>query len=534
MKKRMTLFFACCAALIAGLGTLPTVCSAQVPGTSFAVNQAVDTLELINGSSQRLKFDYKVPELMVENPEVIQATPVAPDEILVSGLQPGVSSITVSNSEKQLQTIKVHVKVDTRQLERAIKTYFPDSRIEVHPLQTGVILGGNVARADQVSNIMAVARDFFPTNVINQMQVNGSQNIAIKVKIYEVARSKLRSVGIDWSLVGADFGIVSSVSQLIQEFSLQGTAAPTFAGQNLAVGVVSGDTAFNAAIELLEQRNVAKLLDEPVLVAQNGRPAEFLSGGEIPIAVASGLGTNAIEFRAFGTKLDIVPLVHGQGLMTLEVRAEVSEVAPELADASGTPGFRVRRVNTGVKMRAGHTLALAGDYAERNLAETRGVPKIMDNPLLGPLYRKVSDNNRETELVFLITPQFVNDVDASIISDHAPGRNSTIPSDQDLYINGHVEVPECGEDCPVDKPFRNSPTTQPGPWLGQPVAVHEAAPYGASGSVIYSEQAVPAVGSQFDSSFNFPSSGSSRRDREEVADANNGFLWPKQSQSRKR
>ena len=100
----------------------------------------------------------------------------------------------------------------------------------------------------------------------------------------------------------------------------------------------------------------------------------------------------------------MVPIVHGNGELTLEVRAEVSEVAPDLAN-NGIPGFRVRRVNTGVKMRAGHTLALAGDYREISSTENRGIPKLKHSPFLGPLFRSVSDEVNETELVFLITPR---------------------------------------------------------------------------------------------------------------------------------
>ena len=132
---------------------------------------------------------------------------------------------------------------------------------------------------------------------------------------------------------------------------------------NYRLGIFSGNTNIEFIINALERRSIAKLLDEPVLTAENGRPAEFLSGGEIPIQIATGL-TQSIEFRSFGTKLDMVPIIHGQGEMTLEVRAEVSEVDNTLSSTSGVPGFRVRRVNTGVRMRAGHTLALAGDYRE--------------------------------------------------------------------------------------------------------------------------------------------------------------------------
>lgn len=423
-------------------------------GPRFQVNESVESLNVIAGSARRLKFEYQVPELMVENPEVIQASPVSPNEILVTGLKPGVSSITISDPDKNLQTIAVEVLVDTRKLELALTNFFPDSQVKVHPLNSGVILAGHVARADQVSNIMSVARDFFPDNVVNQLAVNGNQNIAIKVDVYEVSRTKLRQLGVDWAILGRRFDAVSSVSDIIQQVSRDGEQNQFGLGeQNFSLGVLNNGREFRTFIKALERNNVAKLLDQPVLVAQNGRPAEFLSGGEIPIQIPAALGAPAtIQFRPFGTKLDMVPIVHGNGELTLEVRAEVSEVAPELT-AGEVPGFRVRRVNTGVKMRAGHTLALAGDYKESYSGENQGVPKVKHSGIFGPFFRRVEVLENETELVFLITPQFVSDVEPGQMPAGKLGELTDSPSNTELYKNGYLEVPVCAEDCPVDDSF---------------------------------------------------------------------------------
>ncbi|MEM9410225.1 MAG: pilus assembly protein N-terminal domain-containing protein, partial [Planctomycetota bacterium] len=345
------------------LSSGPSVVTAQHLGNRLGqqtfVDSSVEEMEVIVGSSQRLKFGYKIPELLVENPEVVTATPISPTEILVRGVKPGVSSLTVSDPEKNLQTIVIQVTADTRKLESALKRHFPNANIQVHALQTGVVLKGTVVRADDVNTVVAIARDYFPTTVINRLDVDSGQVVAIKVKVYEVNRSKLRTLGIDWAILSPDFRLASSVSDIISAVSLSDAEFDTGGSQTLSLGVFDGQTTFFKFLEALEANNVAKLLDEPTLVAQNGRPAEFLSGGEIPILVASGLGTNSIEFRAFGTKLDMVPLIHGQGELTLEVRAEVSDVDNSLAFGTGVPGFRVRRVNTGVRMKAGHTLALA-------------------------------------------------------------------------------------------------------------------------------------------------------------------------------
>jgi pilus assembly protein CpaC len=476
------------------------------------------TIELSQGGSRRLKFDFKVPELLVENPEVIKATPVSPNEILVSGLKPGVSALTVSDADRNLHVINVHVTVDVRKLQRAISTHFPESSVTVHALQTGVVLKGNVARTGDVNNVMLVARDYFPTNVINQMKVGGGQTVAIQVKVYEVSRTKLRELGIDWSVIGTNTNIVSGFSDLITNFS-DGSAT----NLNYRLGIFGDDTNLNFIIKALEQRNVAKLLDEPTLTAENGRPAEFLSGGEIPIQINNGNNGNSIEFRAFGTKLDMVPIIHGQGEMTLEVRAEVSEVANELSNGAGVPGFRVRRVNTGVRMRAGHTLALAGDYREEIEGEVRGLPHWMDKPIINSLFSHKEDSKNETELVFLITPRFVTDVPAHMVPNNLPGRNSRIPSDHEFYKNGYLEVPGCGDDCQLNRPGQQGMNMPMGSNMGTP----DAGGYGQAGypqgpQAQADYQQPPAVGNQAQGSFGYPGQ------QPATGQFSGGANWPQQ------
>ncbi len=516
MRMRWTGSIVCWAALLT-LTSLSTTAFSQGLGTRFEVNESVDSIEVIAGTSRRLKFDYKVPELMVENPEIVKASPVSPNEILISGIEPGVSTITVSDPDRKLQTITVHVTVDVRKLEKALTTHFPDSKITVSALQTGVILKGYIARQSELENVMKVAQDYFPTNVINQIQVDGSQLVAIKVKVYEVSRSKLRQLGVDWAFMGDDYRLISSVADFI---NASGNALQA-SGQNVTLGLSNDGNSFDAFIKALERNNIAKLMDQPVLVTQHGRPAEFLSGGEIPIAVASGLGTNSIEFRPFGTKLDIVPLILGQGEMTLEVRAEVSEVANDLAGDTGVPGFRVRRVNTGVRMKAGYTLALAGDFREETEAETSGIPHLMDNRILGPLFRSTQETKTETELVFLITPKFIDAVENQHLPRLGPGQMTTSPSDSELYLNGYAEVPRCVEGCPLSDRFDDPSGQVQDNLLPHVPAESEPVPVGQNQGVL--PQVSPYEGDSGDDASFF---GNPKKPVEKSA-PRTGLLWPK-------
>ncbi|MEL7497122.1 MAG: pilus assembly protein N-terminal domain-containing protein [Planctomycetota bacterium] len=458
---RRTLGF--CAVLL----TTALLCSTAncQDGRAIMVDESINSIQMVAGSTQPLQFPFPIPKLMVQIPEVIDANPVSTSEILVTGSKPGVSTLTVVDPEGNYHTITIEVMIDVRILQRTIDRVFPQCQVKVSALRNSVMLTGYVNKATDVENLVAVAKDYFPVNVINHINIPKAQNVAIKVKVYEVSRTKLREVGVDWSYFGADIDIVSSVSELISAAS--GTAS-TGVG-TLQFGVVDGSNNFQAFIQALEQHNVAKLLDEPTLVAKDGRPAEFLSGGEIPIQVASGLGTNSVEFRPFGTKLDLVPVLNGQGRMTLEVRAEVSEIDSSLSGGTNVPGFRVRRVNTGVEILPGHTLALAGDYREDVEVQKRGLPKIMDHPFWGAPFRRISETKNETELVFLITPRFIGEVEASQMPPVGVGRTSASPSDNEFYLDSYLEVPRCpGDDCDVNDAFNAPAYTQPG--YGVPAA----------------------------------------------------------------
>lgn len=450
-------------------------------------------------SSIRLTFEFDIPELQIENPEIVRAVCITPNAINLTGVRPGVTTITFSDPNKNLHTITVDVAIDTRKLEMTLKQYFTDSSVKVTPLQTGVLLTGYVARAEDVNNVLAVTRDFFPSNVVNQLRVDGSQVVATEVRVYEVSRTKLRRLGIDWAGFGENGRIVSGFSDLMSNINDLTTVQGNF-----TASVFNDPNGLTAVLNALEQKNVARLMTQPTLVSQNGRPAELLSGGEVPIQVAGGLGTNSIEFRAFGTRLDVVPIVHGQGDLTLEVRAEVSEIAPELAGDTGVPGFRVRRVNTSAPMRSGQTLVLAGVYSEASAGESRGAPGLVNKPLIGAFFRNVSNTSNETELVFILTPRTVAPVDGCALPTALPGRSTTDPSSFELFNNGHIEVPRCDQGCPELNPYlgADSPRilpqspahTEPAPAI-QPIPPQVPVPAGS----VPGDGAVPhAATSQFE------------------------------------
>jgi len=423
------------------LANMPSNLMAQVTASSdpVSVTPSISSIELIMKTSRILEFEYDVPELVIDNQNIIRATPIASNKVLLTALKPGFATITVSDPEGQTQTINLLVQGDVRALELALRRFFPNSNLRANALETGVVISGTLAKASDVDGAIIVAQEYFP-KVINNIKLPNSQMIAIEVQVYEVARSKVRELGLDWQLATSNVDL--------------SVAGANNTASNILFSVVDNGSSLNGFLQALERRSLAKLMDKPVLVTMNGRPAEFLQGGEIPFEVNQGLGNVTIQFRPFGTKLDVVPIVQGEGSVRLEVRAEVSEPDSTLANNQGVAGFRVRRVNTGVDMKIGHTLALAGDIREETEAEVRGIPYLMDLPVIGRGFSRVHETKQEIELVILLTPRFIGEVDPSLMPPGGPGRNTVSPSDCELYDNGMIEVPRCGPDC---GPLPNQP-----------------------------------------------------------------------------
>lgn len=413
----------------------------------FRVTGATQRLEMIVNTSRILTLDFDAPRMLVNNTQLVRATPLSPNQIQLSALQPGITQINIWDRDGQVRSLDVVVTGDARALQDLINSEFPSAAVRVRPsngtAQGSVILSGFVPNPNMVNRIVLIAQDFYP-NVINNMTVGGVQQVMLHVKVVEVSRTKLRQFGIDWAAIFGNDYIISSAANLISAAATTGGTITSTAPRSLTVGVLTNGNQFGAVIDMLRQKNLAKLLAEPTLVTVSGRPASFNSGGEVPVPIANGLGTTSVEFREFGTQIDFVPIVRENGMIRLEVRPVITEVDDSLTDqVTGTPGFRSRRLDTGAEMRAGQTLALAGLIQNRVSSVDRGIPYLADLPLVGAMFGRVEQRENEIELLIMVTPEFVTAMEPHEVPACGPGQATAVPSDSEFYFRRYTEVPKC-------------------------------------------------------------------------------------------
>jgi pilus assembly protein CpaC len=210
--------------------------------------------------------------------------------------------------------------------------------------------------------------------------------VQMDVRIVEVRRDQLRQLGLRWD---------SDVAG--PEVSVQAGG-----GQGVRVSATLATT-IGSRIDLLQQRGLAQTVAEPTLSCRSGGVARFISGGEVPIPVTDGLGAVDVQYKEYGVILEVRPRAESNGGIYAEVDVELSQVDSSVR-VRDYPGFVKRRTSTAINAQAGETIAIAGLLARERSRDRQGIPGLADLPVGSGLFASTKRQQRQTELVVLITP----------------------------------------------------------------------------------------------------------------------------------
>ncbi|MCP9882240.1 general secretion pathway protein D [Cyanobium sp. Alchichica 3B3-8F6] len=109
--------------------------------------------------------------------------------------------------------------------------------------------------------------------------------------------------------------------------------------------------------------------------------------------------------------------IDDNGFVTFALSPSVSAVT----DREPVPGcgnidiLSVRRLDTGaLRVRDGQTLIMTGVISEFDRAEVSKWPVLSDMPLIGSLFRSSGTRREKRELVIMVTPKIINDVEGGV------------------------------------------------------------------------------------------------------------------------
>lgn len=456
-----------CWSLLAGLALFAAAQSAAAQ-EALPPPQPVGGVEVAIGSTRRVEMSKKqiIREVRNENPKVarVSSLPDDPRAVLVTGLAAGTTRLTFVDSEKRTELLDVRIPDEAdAQTERLrakalalIRQAVPTAVVDVLPSGPNtVIVMGTVSATADVQPILEIVRGSFggPTaSVVNYLRVGGVQQVSLEVVVALVNRSELRQMAFSWVLNTDSFFLNSILQSPLNPANTLATtslaAATSLTGTpNLNFGITGDHASFTGFMQALRTEGLAKILSEPRLTTLSGRPAFIVSGGETPILMSGGVGVPSVSFKQFGTVVNFLPIVLGNGKIHLEVRPELSA----RNDANGIsipgvtptviPGFVTRSAQVAVQMEDGQTLAIGGLIQSSVNAQIVKVPFLGDLPFLGAAFRNESYREEEEELLILVTPRLVDPMACTQLPKFLPGRETRSPDDFELFLEGIIEAP---------------------------------------------------------------------------------------------
>jgi len=318
--------------------------------------------------------------------------------------------------------------------------------------------GGNVPRgtfqnmritADAANNSIVVYSNQEDYRVVERAirDIDRPQlQVSIDATVAEVTLTDGLQYGVQAFLTSKDVGLgndkgsigLLGAGQVAAQSALLQRVAP---GLNLVLG---SENQPRVILNALSNLTDVKVLSSPSIVALDNQPALLQVGDEIPIttssaAVLTNASTpivNTIQMRNTGVILKVLPHVHANGSIRLEIDQEISNVVnPD--QQTLTPTIAQRRVHSTVSVVSGQTVLLAGLISERDQKTRSGIPGLREIKFLGDLFGNTSNTKSRSEIIIFIKTRLIrNSVDAGAVTEEFRDRLQTMRGGRSV-INGN-------------------------------------------------------------------------------------------------
>lgn len=436
-------------AVMGALALAPLTAIPAATANAQTVVRPSQDIVLSIGRGELINVPGAMADVFVANSEIADVQLKSQRALYVFGVGGGETTIYASNSRGDIiWSANVRVGSNIGSIDQMLALAMPEAKIAVATMGNNtVLLTGTVAAPEDAAEAQNLVEAFVGegTNVISRLRMATPLQVNLHVRIAEVSRNVVRSLGVNLASIdstqgfkfgvgqgrgpdtfspgrslGANAGQVSDrgINPLTGEIEeLAGSALTTngigttlgFAGQLLGLDL-------SAAIDLAETHNLAVTLSQPNLTALSGETAEFLAGGEFPIPLSQGFGTTTVEYKNYGVSLSYTPTVLANGRISLRVRPEVSELTSQgsvTLNGFRVPGLITRRTETTIELGSGQSMMIAGLLSNSSQNALEKAPGLGDVPILGNLFRSTNFQRGETELVIVVTPYLVKPMNAS-------------------------------------------------------------------------------------------------------------------------
>ena len=363
------------------------------------------------GKSAIIDLPSDAHDILISNPQIADATVRTARRAYVIGRALGQTNIFFFDAAgRQIANVEIRVEPDVGALNEFLRRQVPNAQVTAQAMNGSIVLTGTARNAGDSDQANQLAQTFIgigggsgagtgampggpntpgtsspggnQPRIINMIQVQGSEQVLVRVRVVEMSRTLIRQLGINlnyqeivyqllpsdafvnvattqgYSVNGSALGGLTAAGGVVQNILRpqsyaypSGGVDPTLQTGDAGVGgyvfnPTTGQTTYGPAqidtarrsdgqIQAFERAGLLHVLAEPNLTAISGEAARFLAGGEFPIPVSNNNGQVSVEFKPFGVALAFTPVVQSGGMISLKVSTEVSELTSEGAVNTG-------------------------------------------------------------------------------------------------------------------------------------------------------------------------------------------------------
>ena len=237
------------------------------------------------------------------------------------------------------------------------------------------------------------------------------KQVMIEAWVTEIKDDALKSVGIDWSVLG-EKGNKSFQGDVNLSVGLLDTLNALFSFIRTETGIISHGTPIDLVTRLqaLASDGKAEVRANPRIVTTNAKAATIYIAKEQYFSVVTGplnYPYTRLEQISVGIKLTITPIISENGEITVNISPEVSDAIGY--GREGLPLVDRRMVTTTVRVKNAQTIVIGGLTQKSTQKVQNKIPLLGSIPLLGYLFSHTKYVKQKTDIVVFVTPKILKD-----------------------------------------------------------------------------------------------------------------------------
>lgn len=284
--------------------------------------------------------------------------------------------------------------------------------------------GHKVSADDKRNYLLIISSPSFYQQVLQILREidRPPKQVLIEASIIELTLNDDLKMGLEWYIKNKWNGNFT-LSQILNVATTPG----------LTYTFISESSKFNLLLNLFASKGLTNILSTPRLMVLDNQEATIQVGYDVPVItgeVASVQATTgqtsgivrSIQYRNTGIILRVKPTIFAEEMLQLDLSQEVSAAETSLPGIQ-SPTISTRRIQTTVVAGNGKTIVLGGLISNTKRDGENKVPFLGDIPVLGNLFKSKSTATLKTELLILLTPHIIQNVeDATAITEELKER----------------------------------------------------------------------------------------------------------------